>query len=182
LATSNTHPLNMNRFRFDELGTIRNSERGHVDKSLERLSWLMDDLFRVPVLGWRVGLDALIGLIPGLGDTTTSLVSFYILVAAVRYRVPKITLLRMGLNIAIDYVVGLLPFVGDLADAWWKSNRMNVELLRRHAAVSGEEARSARMSDWIFVGLIIVVLSVPAVASAVLGFYLLIKLLTGLTG
>jgi len=89
LATSNTHPLKMNRFRFDELALERNSERGHVDKSLERLSWLMDDLFRVPVLGWRFGLDALIGLIPGLGDTTTSLVSFYILVAAVRYRVSE---------------------------------------------------------------------------------------------
>jgi hypothetical protein len=126
----------------------------------------MDDLFRVPVLGWRFGLDALIGLIPGLGDTTTSLVSFYILVAAVRYRVPKITLLRMGFNIAIDYVVGSLPFVGDLADAWWKSNHMNVELLRRRATVSGEEAHSARMSDWIFVGGIIVGLTALAIASA----------------
>ena len=75
----------------------------------------MDDLFRVPVLGWRFGLDALIGLVPGLGDTTTALVSFYILAAAVRYSVPKITLLRMGLNIGIDYVVGSLPIVGDFA-------------------------------------------------------------------
>src|SRR6185295_12127809 len=78
---------------------------GGVDTSLERLSWLMDNLIRVPVLGWRFGLDALIGLIPGLGDTTTSLVSFYILASAVRYGVPKITLLRMGINIAIDYVL-----------------------------------------------------------------------------
>ena len=179
MATSNTHPLKMNRFRFDELGTIRNSERGHADKSLERLSWLMDDLFRVPVLGWRFGLDALIGLIPVLGDTTTSLVSFYILVAAVRYRVPKITLLRMGLNIAIDYGVGLLPVVGDLADAWWKANHMNVELLRKRATA---DAGSGRLSDWIFVGGIIAVLAVPAVASAIVGIYILIKLLTGLTG
>ena len=182
MATSNTHPLKMNRFRFDELGTIRDSERGHVDKSLERLSWLMDDLFRVPVLGWRFGLDALIGLIPGLGDTTTSLVSFYILVAAVRYRVPKITLLRMGFNIAIDYVVGSLPVVGDLADAWWKSNHMNVDLLRKRATVYGDDARSARMSDWIFVGGIIVGLTALAFASAVVSFYLLTKLFTGFSG
>ena len=93
----------------------------------------MDDLFRIPVLGWRFGLDAIIGLIPAFGDTTTSLVSFYILASAVRYRVPKITLLRMGLNIAIDYAVGSLPVVGDLFDAWWKSNQMNVELLKRRA-------------------------------------------------
>lgn len=182
MATSNAHPLKMNRFRFDELALERNSERGHVDKHLERLSWLMDDLFRVPVLGSRFGLDALIGLIPGLGDTATSLVSFYILVSAVRYRVPKVTLLRMGLNIAIDYVVGSLPVVGDLADAWWKSNLMNIDLLRRHATVSNEEARSARMSDWIFLGGIIIGLTALAFASAVVSVFLLTKLWTGLTG
>jgi hypothetical protein len=152
-----------------------------VDKGIERLGWLMDDLFRVPVLGWRFGLDALIGLIPGLGDTTTSLVSFYILAAAVRYRVPKITLLRMGLNIGLDYVIGSLPLVGDFADAWWKSNQMNVELLRKRATVSAEEARAGRMSDWIFVGGIIVGLTALAIASAAISLYLLAKLFTGLT-
>ena len=185
MATSNTHSLKMKPFRFDELAreiTQPNSEGSHVDKSLERLSWLMDDLFRVPVLGWRFGLDAVIGLIPGLGDTATSLVSFYILVAAVRYRVPKITLLRMGLNLAIDYVVGTLPVVGDLADACWKSNHMNVDLLRKRATVSAEEARSARMSDWLFVGGIIVGLTALGLASAAVSIYLLAKLFTGLTG
>ena len=57
---------------------------GQVDKRLERLSWLMDDIFRVPVLGWRFGLDAIIGLIPAFGDTSTSLVSLYLLASAVR--------------------------------------------------------------------------------------------------
>ena len=95
----------------------------------------MDDMFRVPVLGWRFGLDSVIGLIPGFGDTASSLVSFYILVNAVRYRVPKITLLRMGLIYAIDYAVGSLPVVGDLFDAWWKSNQRNMDLLRKRATV-----------------------------------------------
>ena len=147
-----------------------------VERSLERLGWLMDDLFRVPVLGWRFGLDALVGLIPGFGDTGTTLVSFYILASAVRYRVPKITLLRMGLNIAIDYVVGSLPLIGDLADAWWKSNRMNVELLRKRATVSAEQARSGRLSDWLFVGGIIVGLTVLAFASAFLSVYILYRI------
>jgi len=159
LAASNTHPL-----------TIR--------KDVERLGWLMDDLFRIPVLGWRFGLDAVIGLIPGIGDTGTALVSFYILAAAVRHRVPKITLLRMGLNIGIDYVLGSLPVVGDIADAWWKSNQMNVALLRKRATVSAEEARAGRMSDWIFVGGIIVGLIALGLASAVVSIYLLSKLLT----
>ncbi len=136
----------------------------------------MDDLFRVPVLGWRFGLDALIGLVPGLGDTSTALVSFYILAAAVRYRVPKITLLRMGLNIALDYVVGSLPVVGDVADAWWKSNRKNLELLQKRATVSAEEARSGKASDWVFVGGIIVGLAALAIASAFVSFYLLYRL------
>ncbi len=179
MATSNAYSL-MKQFRFDERALERKS--GHVDKHLERLSWLMDDMFRVPVLGWRFGLDALIGLVPALGDTTTSLVSFYILVSAVRYRVPKITLLRMALNIAIDYVVGSLPVVGDVADAWWKSNHMNMDLLRNRATVSGEETRSARMSDWIFVGGIIVGLIALALASAAVSLYLLTKLVTGFTG
>jgi hypothetical protein len=173
----------MKPFRFEERALERNSSgHSHVDKHLESLSWLMDDLFRVPVLGWRFGLDALIGLVPALGDTTTSLVSFYILVSAVRYRVPKITLLRMALNIAIDYVVGSLPVVGDLADAWWKSNHMNIELLRQRATVSSDEARSARMSDWIFVGGIIAGLTALAFASAAVSIYLLAKLFTGSTG
>jgi len=150
-----------------------------IDKHLERLGWLMDDMFRVPILGSRVGLDPLLGLIPGLGDTITSLVSFYILVAAVRYRVSKITLLRMGVNIAIDYVVGSLPVVGDVADAWWKSNRMNLDLLRKRATVSAADARSGRVSDWLFVGGIIIGLVALAISSAAISIYLLVKIWRG---
>src|SRR6266550_4773642 len=145
-----------------------------VDESLERLAWLMDDLIRVPGLGWRFGLDALVGLIPGFGDTATSLASFYILASAVRYRVPKITLLRMGLNIGIDYVLGSLPLVGDLFDAWWKSNQMNIALLRKRATVSAAEAHSGKLSDWLFVGLIILFLVGLALAAAAVSIYLVV--------
>lgn len=147
--------------------------RIEVHESLERLGWLMDDLIRIPVVGWRIGLDALIGLIPGLGDTTTSLVSFYILASAVRYRVPKVTLLRMGLNIALDYAVGALPFVGDFFDAWWKSNQKNINLLRERALLSAEETRAGRLSDWLFVGVIILLLIGLAIGAAAISFYLL---------
>jgi hypothetical protein len=154
------------------------SDRGSakVETSLDQLAWLMDDLIRVPIIGTRFGLDALVGLIPGVGDTATSLVSFYILVSAVRYRVPKITLLRMGLNVALDYVVGSLPVVGDLADAWWKSNSKNLDLLKKRATVSAEEARSGRVSDWLFVGGIILGLIALAIGSALVSFYLLFRL------
>ncbi len=148
-----------------------------IEQSIERLSWLLDDLIRIPGVGWRVGLDALVGLIPGVGDTLTSAASFYILAAAVRYRVPKITLLRMGMNLGLDYALGSLPLVGDLFDAWWKSNQRNVTLLSERATVSAENARSGRISDWLFVGLIVLTLVAIAVGAAVVSLYLITMLL-----
>jgi hypothetical protein len=101
-------------------------------------------------------------------------VSFYVLVSAVRYGVPKVTLLRMGLNIGIDYVVGSFPLVGDLFDAWWKSNQRNVDLLSKRATVSATEARKGKLSDWLFVGLIIVLLAGLAVGAAAVSLYILV--------
>jgi hypothetical protein len=144
-----------------------------IEESLDQISRWMDGLFRIPGVGWRFGLDALIGLIPGVGDTATTLVSFYILAAGVRYKVPKVTLLRMGLNIGIDYLFGAIPFVGDLFDMVWKANQMNVELLRERATVSKEEAREGRLSDWLFVALIILVLLVLLFGSIALSIYLI---------
>jgi Domain of unknown function (DUF4112) len=130
-----------------------------IEKSLDELSFLMDGIFRIPGVGWRFGLDAVIGLVPGIGDTATTVVSIYILVAAVRYRVPKITLLRMGLNIGIDYLLGAIPVFVDVFDAFWKSNQMNVALLKDRATVSSTEAkRGGRSSDWLFLGVIVSVL------------------------
>jgi hypothetical protein len=169
----------LNSYKLEEQNyesqTLAQRERSvTIDESLERLAWLMDDLIRVPGLNWRFGLDALVGLIPGFGDTATSLASFYILAAAVRYRVPKITMLRMGLNIGIDYLVGSLPLVGDLFDAWWKSNQKNIALLQKRATVSAEDARSGKLSDWLFVGVIILLLAGLALAAAAVSVYLLV--------
>ena len=152
-----------------------------IDERLDRLSWLMDELITIPGLGWRFGLDAIVGLIPGFGDTATSLVSFYILASAVRYRVPKVTLLRMGLNIGIDYLVGSLPVVGDIFDAWWKSNQMNVELLSKRATISASEARQGQLSDWLFVGVIILALAMLAVGAAAVSIYLLVLIVSQLS-
>jgi hypothetical protein len=176
----------MQAFKFEdvELERVDRGQPATIAKSLDRLGWLMDDLFRIPGLGWRFGLDAIIGLIPALGDTTTSLVSLYILASAVRYRVPKITLLRMGLNIGIDYVLGSFPVVGDLFDAYWKSNKMNLELLKGRAQVSAPQAEKGRASDWLFVGLIILGLVGLLLGSAALSVFLLVKvgqLISGVT-
>ena len=162
------------KFARDQIGARTRSVE--VEQSLERLSWLLDDLFRIPVIGWRVGLDALVGLIPGVGDTATTVASLYILTSAVRYRVPKITLLRMGLNLGIDYLVGALPLIGDFFDAWWKSNQKNIDLLRQRATVSASEAREGKISDWLFVGLIILLLVGLAVGAALVSVFLLVTI------
>ena len=126
-----------------------------IERELEVLSQLMDNQFRIPVLGWRFGLNAIIDLVPEIGDVATTIVALYVLVSAVRYRVPKVTLLRMGLNIAIYFVVGLIPLAGDLFAAWWKPNLRNISLLRRRATVSAAEAKRGRTSDWLFVAFIV---------------------------
>jgi len=126
-----------------------------IERELEVLTQLMDNQFRVPILDWRFGFNAIIDLIPEFGDIATTLIALYILVSAVRYRVPKITLLRMGINIGIYFLGGMVPFFGYLFDVWWKPNVRNLNLLRRRATVSAEEAKRARKSDWLFVGLIV---------------------------
>jgi hypothetical protein len=126
-----------------------------IERELEVFSQLMDNQFRVPVLGWRFGLNAIIDLVPELGDIVTSLIALYVLVSAVRYRVPKITLLRMGLNIAIYFIGGIVPVVGDVFAIWWKPNIRNLNLLRQRATVSAQDAKGARTGDWVFVTVIV---------------------------
>ncbi len=166
----------LERREAEELRPRRHS-RAEVEQSLGQLSRWMDGLFRVPGTGWRFGLDALVGLVPGVGDFATTAVSLYILTSGVRYRVPKVTLLRMAANVAADYLVGSIPVVGDLFDAFWKSNQMNVELLRERATATPEEARRGRASDWLFLAVLVLLLLALLVGSITLSLYLLSLLL-----
>lgn len=103
--------------------------------TLERLNWLaywLDDRFQIPGTRLRVGADGLIGLVPGVGDTAMAALSAYILFEAIRIGVPKRLAYRMVINICVDYLVGLVPFVGDIFDIGWKANRRNVRLLVDH--------------------------------------------------
>ncbi|MDQ6788776.1 MAG: DUF4112 domain-containing protein [Acidobacteriota bacterium] len=140
-----------------------------LEESLESLSRYLDDWIKIPVVGWRFGLDAIIGLVPNVGDTITSIASFYILIAGVRYGVPKITLLRMAFNIAVDYIVGSIPVVGDAFDFVWKSNKMNMNLIRERATGKNKGATS----DYLFVGLIILALVAILIGSIAASVYIL---------
>src|SRR5688500_2568465 len=150
-----------------------------IEEGLETLSTYLDGLFRVPGTGWKFGLDSLIGLIPNVGDTLTSFASFYILIAGVRYGVPKITLLRMAFNIGLDYLVGTIPFIGDAFDFFWKANKQNMDLIRARA--TGKDV--ATTGDYIFVFGIIVALILVLIGSILVSLYIigaiLRELLTG---
>jgi len=138
-----------------------------IERELEVFGQIMDNQFRLPVLGWRFGLNAIIDLVPGFGDIATSVIALYVLVAAVRYRIPKVTLLRMGLNIGIYFVVGLVPLIGDVFAIWWKPNIRNINLLRARATVSAADAKKGRTSDWAFVAVIVGLLLTVLVGSVV---------------
>jgi hypothetical protein len=140
-----------------------------IEEGLENLSRYLDGLFRIPGTGWRFGLDAVIGLIPNVGDTLTSVASFYILIAGVRYGVPKITLLRMAFNIGLDYLVGTIPFIGDAFDFVWKANKQNMDLIRARA--TGKDV--ATTGDYIFVFGIIGVLVLLLISSIMISLYII---------
>lgn len=109
-------------------------------KRLERLSTLLDSSIRVPFTDFRFGIDALLGLIPGLGDIIGLVLAVYIVFSAgLRFKVPRATLLRMAFNVAIDALSGTVPVLGDVFDAAYKANRRNVDLLREHVGVDPQQ-------------------------------------------
>lgn len=101
-------------------------------RRLKTVAYWLDDRFRIPVLGWRVGLDGLVGLVPGIGDAATTVAALWILKEAHRLGVPRRKLGRMALNIGIDTVLGAVPLVGDAFDLANKANRRNLRLVLDH--------------------------------------------------
>lgn len=132
--------------RWDEKDRPRPEDAGTPLGQLEALAWILDSSIPVPGTRFRVGLDAVIGLIPVVGDVVGAALSTYILYMAARQGIPRVTLLRMGFNVTLEAVVGLIPFAGDLFDFAWKANRRNVELLRAHI----QDPERARKGDAIF--------------------------------
>lgn len=129
----------------------------------------LDDLIRVPGTSYHVGLDPLLGLVPGLGDWVGWAASASLLVTAARLRAPAPVVARMAANVLLDAVLGVVPFAGDLFDLGWKANRRNLQLLERHVAQPASTARASRF----LVGAILVAtfgLMTGAAAGAILFF------------
>ena len=108
--------------------------RRELPASLTGLSQWLDSRFRIPFIGWRIGLDGLVGLIPGVGDAATAALSAYIVLEGWRLGVRKRTLARMAGNAGLDLLLGSVPLIGDLFDIAWKANVRNIELIRRDLA------------------------------------------------
>lgn len=104
-------------------------------RRLRRLATLMDAAVTIPGIKVRIGWDAVLGLVPGGGDALSAVISSYIVAEAARLGVPRPILLRMMLNIAIDFGLGCVPIAGDWFDVVWRANLMNVDLIDRHFGI-----------------------------------------------
>jgi uncharacterized protein DUF4112 len=145
--------------------------------SLARLrryaNWL-DSGIEIPGLGWRIGLDSILGLVPGVGDTAGALLGSWVFVEALRMRVAAPTLVRILLNLALDATVGAIPVVGDLFDFVWKANIRNVQLLERHL----HDPVRAGTLDRVFVAALAIVTAGVCLVPVVLAVYLVGRLLS----
>jgi hypothetical protein len=138
----------------------RRPTRGPTDEQLDHLAGVLDDIFHIPGTKIRFGLDPIVGLVPGLGDIITGLLSFLIVFAAWQRGLPRIALSRMVANIAIDTLLGSIPVFGDVFDTAWKSNRMNYNLLVRYR---GGVRQGLITRDWLFFFVLLIGIAVVVV-------------------
>jgi hypothetical protein len=159
------------RYQVIESKPIRDERsRRAILQQVNGLAWLLDNSIQLPLINYRIGLDAIVGLIPGFGDVAGLVVSSVIVLQAIRLGVPRAILSRMLANIILEALVGVVPIVGDLFDATFKANARNVELLNQAmdnsqgARAMGEAAGRGIIAGVIgaLVGLLVLVGSIGA--------------------
>ncbi len=139
------------------------AERERLER-LRRLGYLLDNSIPIPGTGYRVGLESIIGLVPGLGDLVGGGFSAWIILQAARLGAPPSLLARMGWNLLVDLAVGAIPLLGDLFDAGFKANMRNLALLDRHVQGPATSRRASRR----FVAVLALVLALVIVGAATL--------------
>lgn len=149
-----------------------------VEPLFRWIALLMDDLLRVPGTRLRFGIDPLIGLIPGVGDTGSAMVSALALIQAARHGLPKIVLARMSVNILLNELIGIVPVIGDAFSFWFKSNARNHQLIKEHMGAP----RKSKRSDWIFVICVLVALVVIVCAGIFVSLFFLQQLIRLVSG
>jgi hypothetical protein len=131
---------------------------------LRRLSHLLDNAIPIPGSGYRIGIDPILGLIPGGGDTVAGALGAYIVFEAARMGLPRSVIWQMVGNIIIDSLVGVIPMLGDLFDVGWKANVKNIELLEKHLLT----LRDRQKSDKLFLLGLILLLTIIVLGFAAL--------------
>ena len=154
-----------------EVGTL---DERRLDR-MRRVGWLLDNSIPIPGTRFRLGIDQLIGLVPGIGDLIGGFLSLYIIVEAHRLGVPRSLLARMGWNVAVDTIVGEVPILGDLFVIGFKANIRNLALLDAYFQRPSAVRRASRWTLALIV-LGVVLLTVGAVALAIV----LVHALSGL--
>ena len=149
------------------------------NEHLDYLAALLDDIFRIPGTKIRFGLDALIGWVPGVGDSMTAIASFLIVFASWRRGAKVVTLVRMIANVLLETSIGAIPLVGDVFHVVWKANRRNYRLLMREKEKPGTGARR----DWMFLGvLFLAVIMAVAIPIGILIWLMRLKITFHLPG
>ena len=133
--------------------------------ALRRFAFYMDEAFSIPGTPFKVGIDALLGLIPGIGDIIGGVLSTWIVIGALRHRVPTRVIVRMVLNIGIDLLFGAVPVAGDVFDFMYEENVKNMRLLEKHR----DRRRPPRSTAAIAFVAILIVLLVLAFAIGLVG-------------
>ena len=168
----------MGKIDRDNFGPATPQAGGSKRTTSSMVASLMDDFIRIPGTDIRIGLDPILGLFPGVGDTVASLVGVLIIGEASRRGVPRMALVTMALNILANAALGSIPIVGDAFSVWFKSNRRNHDLLQKAlstemSAVHREQAiRRARLfAVFLIIGVMLLVILI------ILGAFTLLKLL-----
>jgi hypothetical protein len=142
------------------------------NENLDLLSHLLDDFIRIPGTPIRFGLDGIVGFLPGVGDILGGLASCIIVIAAWARGVPRVTIARMVLNVAIEMAVGSLPIIGNLFDIGWRANRRNYKLL----AESLDLPQRHTGSSWLFIAGVCALLALLLTIPMLLAAWLLLEL------
>jgi hypothetical protein len=161
---------------MDGVTRLRRTERDRSRElaEVQAIAWLLDNSIPVPGTGRRFGVDAIIGLVPVVGDVVSAGMGLFVVWRASRMGLPRIVVTRMLVVSAVDFVIGSIPIVGDAFDLWFKANTRNLALLRRHL----ERPETSTRDDWMVVaGLLAVVIAIVAIIG-----WLLVSLVTAVIG
>ncbi len=126
---------------------------------------LLDSRFRIPGTDIRFGVDPILSLVPGFGDLASPIFTVVLLVQAVRQRVPRVVMFRMGVNAIVDALIGVIPVAGNVGDIFWRANNLNFALLERHAQPGRPPTRGDYAFLWLIVLLLAVVIAVPVLVA-----------------